>query len=147
MSDKRVLTFPGRYEKIKQICQFVAHGAAQAGLDETAIFHVELACDEACTNIIEHAYGGEDVGEIIVSWHIKGSQFTVTLHDNGRSFDPENVPPPPIPADNPSEADVEKLKVGGLGIHFMRNLMDEVTFEFDQKKGNTLTLVKKISKG
>lgn len=149
MGDKHVLTFPGRYEEIRNICEFVADGAAASGLSETDIFHVELACDEACTNVIEHAYGGEGVGEIQVSWQVKGDQFYITIHDNGRSFQPEEVPDPPIPPnpDDPEfseEAVVEDLKVGGLGIHFMRKLMDDVTFTFDEKRGNTLVMRKKI---
>jgi serine/threonine-protein kinase RsbW len=146
MGVKHVLTVPGRYEEIQKICQFVADGAADSGLDETAIFHIELACDEACTNIIEHAYGGEDKGEINISWQLKNSAFTITFHDNGRSFNPDRVPKPALPSTPPDPAsppDIDNVKVGGLGIHFMRQLMDEVQFHFDGKDGNTLILVKK----
>ncbi|MCP5094655.1 MAG: ATP-binding protein [Chloroflexi bacterium] len=148
MGDKNVLTVPGRYEKIKQICAFAADGAAQAGMVEGDIFHIELACDEACTNIIEHAYGGEGKGDIIISWKADDRSFTIVINDNGRSFNPKDVPEPAIPPDpndpNFSEAKmVENLKIGGLGIHFMRKLMDEVTYQFDAATGNTLILVKK----
>jgi serine/threonine-protein kinase RsbW len=146
MGVKHVLTVPGRYEEIQKICQFVADGAAESGLDETAIFHVELACDEACTNIIEHAYGGEDKGEISISWQLKDAKFTITFHDNGRSFNPDAVPKPtlpPTPPDPTSSPDIDNVKAGGLGIHFMHQLMDDVQFHFDKKEGNTLVLVKK----
>lgn len=123
----------------------MADGAAECGLDQTAVFHIELACDEACTNIIEHAYGGEDEGEIHVSWQLNGSSFIITFHDNGRSFDPASVPQPALPPTAMDPLDLDNVKVGGLGIHFMRQLMDEVQFHFDAKKGNTLTLVKKKS--
>jgi len=150
MGDKHVLTVLGRYEQIKSVCDFVADGAAQSGLTESAIFHIELACDEACTNIIEHAYGGENQGNIIVSWQKEDGRFVITLHDNGRAFNPNNVPIPamPPPPDDPefSEAEiVDSLKVGGLGIHFMRKLMDDVQFQFNEKTGNTLIMIKKIS--
>lgn len=118
----------------------MADGAAQSGLDQTAVFHIELACDEACTNVIEHAYGGEDKGEIAVSWQMQDSSFIINIHDNGRSFNPDAVPVPTLP---PDASDPENVKVGGLGIHFMRQLMDEVRFSFDAKAGNTLTLIKK----
>lgn len=142
MGVKHVLTVPGRYEEIQKICQFVADGAAQSGLDETAIFHIELACDEACTNIIEHAYEGEDKGDINISWQFKGSTFTISFHDNGRSFNPEAIPQPALPPDPAAPPDIENIKVGGLGIHFMRQLMDDVQFRFDKEAGNTLILVK-----
>lgn len=145
MGDKHVQTFPGRYDEIQKICQFVADGAVACGLQASAIFHIELACDEACTNVIEHAYAGEDRGEIRVSWECKGASFVINIHDNGRSFDPGAIPKPALPelADDAPPPSIDDVKVGGLGIHFMEQLMDEVTFSFDGDAGNTLTLVKK----
>ncbi|WP_420630054.1 ATP-binding protein [Candidatus Leptofilum sp.] len=145
MSDKHVQSFPGRYEEIKRICQFVADGAAASGLGEDAIFHIELACDEACTNVIEHAYGGEDKGQIQVSWQYKDGALIITIHDNGRTFNPDVIPKPALPKlpDDANPPDIDDVKVGGLGIHFMEQLMDDVAFSFDEEEGNTLTLVKK----
>ncbi|KAA3657076.1 MAG: ATP-binding protein [Chloroflexi bacterium] len=150
MGDQHVLTVPGRYEQIRSVCDFVAAGAKQSGLKESAIFHIELACDEACTNIIEHGYGGEGQGNIIVGWVMEKKRFVITIRDNGRPFNPNNVPEPPTPPtpDDPNfskEEIVDSLKVGGLGIHFMRKLMDDVQFNFDEKTGNTLVMIKKIS--
>ena len=149
MTDKQELTIPGQYSQIRQLCEFVAAGASQAGLDEGAVFHVELCCDEAATNIIEHAYGAEDVGDITVDYEATVDTFTIRLHDNGRSFEPAFVPEPDLPVDDSTADDdaVQNLKIGGLGIHFMRNLMDEVYFNFDMDKGNTLVLIKKIPQG
>jgi serine/threonine-protein kinase RsbW len=142
--DPHVLTIPGRYDHIRQVCQFIAAGAQTAGLDEAAMFQVELACDEACTNIIEHAYGKEDAGNIQAAWATDGRSFTITLHDNGRSFDPRAVEDPAV-INLETTPDPDELKIGGLGIHFMRNLMDEIHYHFDKKQGNTLTMVKYLS--
>jgi serine/threonine-protein kinase RsbW len=144
MAEKRVLTIPGRFSEIKGLCEFVAAGAAEAGLDEDAIFQIELCCDEAATNIIEHAYGAEDVGAIVCSYELADGAITVTLHDNGRPFDPEAIKSPAAfdtSAQAPGEVS-DRLQVGGLGLHFIRNLMDEVHFTFDQEHGNTLVMVK-----
>lgn len=138
MGKKHVLTVPGLYDEIKTICQFVTKGAAAAGMDETAVFHIELACDEACTNVIEHAYAGKDGGKITVSWQVLGNLFIITVNDNGRQFEPGQIPPPPT-TDN-----IEEVKIGGLGIHFMRKLMDDVSFSFDPRTGNELIMKKKI---
>ncbi|MCP4362600.1 MAG: ATP-binding protein [Chloroflexi bacterium] len=143
MNPDQTLTVAGRYEQIQRICQFVAAGAAQAGLGETTVFHIELACDEACTNIIEHAYGGENKGELVVRWQVEGRQFIITIQDHGRPFDPTAVPPPST-LDASQHSAPEDIRVGGLGVHFMRQLMDEVHFQFDENE-NRLTLVKKIS--
>lgn len=139
MGDKNVLTVSGHYKNIKTVCDFVAAGAKKAGMHSDDVFHVELACDEACTNVIEHAYGGEDRGDIQVVWEVVAQDFVITLHDNGRSFNPAQVPSPLTNRDKP-----EELKVGGLGLHFMRKLMDDVQFEFDPQRGNTLTMTKQI---
>ena len=150
MSNEQVLIVPGRYDQIQVICEFVSAGARQAGLDADEVFHMELCCDEASTNIIEHAYGAEGVGEITVTYEISEEAFTVTLHDDGSPFDPDDVPKPTFPpADNDGNdaalGDImNSLRIGGLGIHFMRKLMDDVHFSFNGQKGNTLVLTKKI---
>ena len=105
----------------------------------TAVFHIELACDEACTNVIEHAYGGEDNGSITVSWQVEADMFVITISDNGRAFDVEQIPAIPD-TDN-----IENIKIGGLGIHFMRQLMDDVKFSIAAPTGNKLVMKKKLT--
>ncbi|MFO7662244.1 MAG: ATP-binding protein [Chloroflexota bacterium] len=144
---ENVLVVPGRYKEIRRICEFVADGAAEAGFDEDTIFHLELCCDEATTNIIEHAYGEEGVGPISISYHNDGDAFRIVLQDNGQSFDPTSVPSPSAIMDHdvsPEEL-TSQLRIGGLGWHFIRNLMDEVHFTSDQQSGNKLVMVKKLA--
>lgn len=143
MGTPRSLTIPGRYSEIRQACRFIADAARDAGFTRRIIFHLELACDEACTNVIEHAYGDEDMGEITLSYQVDGDEFIVTIADYGRSFDPDTVPPPPHAAVNASR-DPEELKVGGLGLHLMRQTMDEISFTFDEVQGNRLTMIKRL---
>lgn len=127
---------PGRYTSLTEACQICAEMVRSAGLDEDTVFHIEMAVDEACTNIIQHAYGGEGKGDIEISCRIEDDQVIVTLHDYGKQFNPDAVPPPKI------GENVEEIAVGGLGLYLMRKLMDEVRFEFDPREGNTLTLIK-----
>ncbi len=136
----QTLTVNGRYENIQPLNAFLMKGAETAGLEMTAVFQIELACDEACTNIIEHAYGGEDKGDITARWFVDGDFFTIVLHDNGRSFDPSTIPPPTTL----TEPTIENFKIGGLGIHFMQELMDEISYDFDDD-GNELTMRKRIT--
>ncbi len=150
MDEEHVLTVQGRYDQIRTICDFVTEGGRAAGLNADTIFHLELCCDEASTNIIEHAYGAEDVGDITVRYRITDDAFTIILLDHGRPFDP-NSTAQPATLNNKSLSPesaltdfLDNIQVGGLGIHFMRNLMDEVHYSFNNEKGNTLTLVKYI---
>lgn len=150
MTKVNALTVPGRYDAIRGICEFVSAGATAAGLGEQAVFQVELACDEAVTNIIEHAYGVEDAGTITVNYTTSADAFTVSLHDSGRAFDPATVPPPPTVATEVTDVTPDELgtqlQVGGLGLHMIRKLMDEVYFSFDPERGNTLLMVKRLNK-
>ncbi|MGH2537372.1 MAG: ATP-binding protein [Candidatus Promineifilaceae bacterium] len=131
--------YPGNFDVVGEICAFVALGAQRAGFESEDVFHIELACDEACTNVIEHAYGGENRGHIHVAWEHNKRRFSVTIRDHGRPFEPAEVPEPLPPG---AEDDLDRLKIGGLGLHFMRRLMDEVRFSFDPAGGNSLVMVK-----
>ncbi len=132
----RSCTFPGRYESLTKIASFIREAAREAGLDSFSIYTVETAVDEACTNIIEHSYQGENKGKIDLSCKIERSGLTIILRDDGIPFDPEQVPTPRL------EGPLEERQGRGLGLYFMRELMDEVRFDFDEKTGNILTMVK-----
>ncbi len=152
MDEEHVLTVPGRYDQIRTIIDFVLEGAEAAGLNEHALFHLELCCDEASTNIIEHAYGSEDLGPITVQYEATTEAFNVTFLDHGHPFSPQDVPEPgPFNDDKKTQPDLseflDSLKIGGLGIHLMRRLMDDVQYSFDEEEGNRLTLVKNIDEG
>ena len=132
------MTVPGRYESLSEISDFVTAAVREAGWDEDQIFHVQVAVDEACSNIIEHAYGPGHSGQVTVTCCVTGQgDLVITVHDHGRPFDPATVPDPPI------GAELEDLPEGGLGLYFMRKLMDQVTFRFDREHGNVLTMVKR----
>jgi serine/threonine-protein kinase RsbW len=133
----QTVTFPGRFESLAAIGKFVTRAAEAAGLDERAVYAVQMAVDEACSNIIEHAYGGEGQGDIECTCLVSDDGLSVILRDRGRSFDPAGVPPPDL------HVSLEERDAGGLGLYFIRRLMDEVHFEFRPNLGNTLTMVKR----
>jgi len=105
---------------------------SQLGID-AGISEVQTAVDEACTNIVKYAYS-EQGGAIIVICERQDNDFIVTIKDNGKPFDPSSVPLPDL------DADLDKRKIGGLGIYFMKKLMDDVSYSFDANKGNTLVM-------
>lgn len=133
---ERKLAVPGRYDRLEQICDFVAEAAAEAGLDEAAVNRCQLAVDEACTNIIEHGYEGEDKGQIEITCQAAPGQLVIRIHDHARPFDPASVPQPKL------SASVEDMGIGGLGLYFMRQVMDAVEFRYENG-GNTLVLIKR----
>jgi serine/threonine-protein kinase RsbW len=137
MKKKYHLRIPSQTENLEIIREFVTKIARKVGFRDEETGKIELAVDEACTNVIEHAYGGEDKGDIEASVRIERGGLTITLVDHGKPFDPASVPEPTIIADDPS-----KIKTGGLGLHLMRKVMDEVTFSFGDGR-NTLVMVKR----
>lgn len=134
MAKKR---FKGRYENLHKIADFVRREARSAGLDEDAVYQVELAVDEACTNIIEHAYGGEGHGSIECQIFTQNRALVIELRDQGRTFNPNAVSEPNF------NLPIEQVQERGVGLFLIRKLMDGVNFQFGPR-GNILTLIKNI---
>lgn len=109
----------------------------QLGID-TAISEIQTAVDEACTNVIKHAYAEKD-GTIDITCEVQDNNFVVTIRDKGKPFDPYSVPLPDL------ETDVDERRIGGLGIYLMRTLMDDVSYSFDAAEGNTLVMKKMLT--
>jgi anti-sigma regulatory factor (Ser/Thr protein kinase) len=137
----RTATYIARFESLSDLRDFAAQAALDCGLTESAVYSVQMAVDEAFTNIIEHAFGGECQEEIECTCQIEAVGLRITLRDCGKPFNPLAVPEPDL------TTDIEERQVGGLGLYFMRQLMDEVHFTFrpgenDQTGCNILTMVK-----
>ena len=129
-------TFPGNFKSLEAISQFTVKHAEEAGFSPNDIYAIQTAVDEACSNIIDHAYGGEDIGHIQIKIKENDENLQIIIKDQGKPFDPEDVHEPDI------KSPLEIRKERGLGIYFMQKLMDKVSFEFSEKKGNKLTLIK-----
>lgn len=127
-------------DALPQVIDFVRQACLEAGLSDKDVFACELATDEACTNIVEHAYRGHSDGVIRVACWSESGTFVVQFHDRGQAFDPAAIEDPML------TEDLLDRPLGGLGVHFMRSLMDEVRFEFDASEGNTLTMTKRIER-
>ena len=130
------LLVPGRFDRLETITDFVARAARLAGLNESSVYHCELAADEAYSNIIMHAYGGEDRGDIQLTCQCEPGTLTIIFEDHGRPFDSGSIKAPDL------SGPLEGLAEGGLGVHLMRQLMDEVKFDPGRDQ-NRLTLVKR----
>ncbi len=131
----RHLRVMGQMSDLARITNFVEESSEEAGVDPAARFDLQLAVEEACTNIIQHAYGGQG-GEIEVDFEAAGADVTITIRDWGEAFSPEEA--------NNSDLSLplEERAVGGLGLHLMGELMDEVRFTF-APGGNTLVMTKR----
>jgi len=132
-------TFPAKFEELDAMREFVGDSARQAGMDDREIYNIQLAVDEAASNIVEHAYEGIPDGTIEISCDPLPGTLIIELHDHGESFDPSGVGAPDL------EAGLDDRSIGGLGLFMMRKLMDEVHFHVSAEDGNVLTLIKRAA--
>lgn len=137
MTSEFKLSVTSNMKNLTAISDFITSVAKKLGLDDDQTFALQMAVDEACANVIEHAYGGQTNGTISIHCQTLNDDVVVTIHDHGRPFDPQSVPRPDI------TAPLEKRQNGGLGLYLMEKLMDSVEWAFDAEKGNTLTLRKR----
>lgn len=137
----RTAIYTAEFDNLEAIREFAAAAGAEAGLSGREIAAVRLAVDEACSNIIEHAYRGLSGGRIEISCDAQAGWLTLRVRDHGAAFD-LNAVREPAASGNPDERDV-----GGLGVFLIRNLMDEVRLERTESGDNLLTLVKRAAGG
>jgi serine/threonine-protein kinase RsbW len=130
------VVFPGRYESLAKIGEFIRRAATDAGFDSLATYTVETAVDEACSNIIEHAYGGEEHGNIECTCNETDDKLIIILCDQGETFNAEEVAEPDL------SLPLEDRDDHGLGLYFMRRWMDEIHFEHPPGGGNTVIMIK-----
>jgi serine/threonine-protein kinase RsbW len=111
--------------------------AEQAGLPPDVAMHIDVVLDELVANAIAYGYPDGRDGTIRVRLDVDGD-VTVVVEDDGNPFDPTTLPPPDL------ESDLANRPVGGLGIHFVRTMMDEVAYaRLDGR--NRITLTKRLS--
>lgn len=120
------------------IRELVLHAARQLGFQEKAAGQVAMAADEALANVIKHGYGERPDGKIWMSLTplgddpALGSGLKIVIEDEARQVDPSCI----------KGRDLSDIRPGGLGVHIIREVMDEAKYEQRQGVGMRLTLVK-----
>jgi len=110
----------------------IGHLCDLAGFPEAHRHRAMLAVDEACANIIKHAYNGATDQPMIITARLIENGIEVVLRDYGKKADPEEIKP----------RELDDIRPGGLGVHLIRSAMDSVVFDNTLPEGNQLTLVK-----
>jgi len=130
-------TFPAKFEFLDEIRDFVAEVARDGGFSDKEIYSLQLAADEAASNIIEHAYEGITDATLWLTCDMRKNEIVISMRDTGKPFDPSSVRQPDL------KADLSDRQIGGLGVYLMRKLMDDVSYESNPKTGNLLTMIKR----
>ena len=134
---KRVLQlrFPARAAELKGVRDAVRESVEGCGCSAKSTADIVLATDEACQNIIRHAYGGDSDNVIEIEVEREGDSLVFSLIDRAPAIDPSRVKP----------RDLEDIRPGGLGTYFIRRVMDEVEFARPSSgRGNLLRMVRRI---
>ncbi len=132
------LTILSDFSNLGAVADFITRAAEESGLKDGASYNVQMAVDEAVTNVIEHAYHGRQDGRIYISCETHGNEFVVVIRDFGKPFDVNKVPKPRV------KGPLGRRSIGGLGVFFMKKLMDRVEFSSSADQGNQVRMVKRI---
>lgn len=133
------LLIKNHIKDVEQLNVFVGNITQQLGYEEDEARCIRLAVEEAVVNVISYAYSEGQEGDISIVAQANSKRLQFIITDSGIPFDPTEA----------SQVDItlpaEERRIGGLGIHLVRELMDSINYERENGK-NILTLVKKIPK-
>ena len=134
-SESHELRIDNDIAEIGRVAALVDSVGADHKLPNEVIVALNVSLDEILNNIISYGYGDAGHHEIVVRLEIRSGRVEVVVEDDGKPFNPLAAPPPDLAA--------EHHAVGGVGIHFVRNLTDELTYT--RRDGiNQLRLMKRL---
>ena len=127
------MSFCSRASRLKLLRCLVRDAADMAGLDDEGVDAVVLAVNEACMNVIQHAYAMQPDGLIELAIYLDEKALVFQLRDFAAPVDPGTV----------TARDLEDVRPGGLGVYLIESLMDECTFMEPPEGGGNLLEMKK----
>ena len=131
----KTLILKNDLSEIQRLAKTIAKFGKKHHLSDRVIYHINLALEEVVTNIISYAYEDNNEHHIIVHIGLKDNQLILEVKDDGKLFNPLEVPTPDI--DTP----LEERQVGGLGIYLVHSSMD--TLEYKREQGKNILAMKK----
>ncbi len=134
----RRLTVKSSTENLIEIRNFLSDIADELSLPKDLVDKIILSVDEACTNVIKHAYSSSSNEDIDINVNYDNGKLEITIVDSGKHFDPNTVPTPDL------KKYVKERKHGGLGMFLMKKLMDDIIYSALPNGQNQLKLIKRI---
>lgn len=128
------IRFPARPDRMTLVRSTVRNAASYGGLDPTSIQELVLAVGEACQNVMQHGYGDLETGDILLTLARMEDGIVVRVADFAPAVDPAKIKP----------RDLSDVRPGGLGVHFIEELMDSAEFRPNPDGiGNVLEMTKR----
>jgi len=137
---RKVLTLrlPAVLENVPVVMDRIVEAATRVGLDEATLQQIRLVIDEACANVVTHAYEGMEPGDMEITCAHSGQACMIQVRDWGQGFALDCVPVPDL------DCSLDERSLGGLGLFLIRHFMDQVEYSRDARTGNVLTMTKKL---
>ena len=136
---KYQLKIPSQSDNLAIIRDVVAKVASRVGFDTDEASKIELAVDEACTNVIKHAYANNSNQMIEVSIKVDQKKLIIIVADKGKGFNPDEIKLPDL------NKSIKEGRKGGLGLCLIKTLMDKVEFEIKPGSKTQVKMIKYIS--
>lgn len=127
-----ILEIPADPASLFIVRALVGRISERLGFDSKESDKLVLAIDEACTNVIRHAYKDNSEGRIILTFILDPGFLEVQIRDFGCAADPSSFRP----------RDLNEVRPGGLGLHFIRSAVDKLEYECPDGGGMLLTMIK-----
>jgi serine/threonine-protein kinase RsbW len=129
-----------RTERLITVREFVSSAARQFGFAEEEVSKIALAVDEACTNVIKHAYKFDPSKDIAITVRRGDGKFEVAITDQGCQFNPSDIHTPDM------KEYLSHYRRGGLGVYLMKSLMDSVEYAIVPGQTNEVRLTKYLTR-
>lgn len=129
-------TYPARPEELARMRAELRLVLQSWGVNKEDMDNIVLAVSEGCMNVIQHAYEGMDEGLYSISLEWEEGQIRIGIQDSAPAIDIHKIIP----------RNLDDIKPGGLGVHFIHEIMDEVKYQvLPHGKGNLLTMKKSLA--
>lgn len=138
MTEPTTLVLKNDVSELESVISFVSAVCVRNSIPAETEHYLKLALDEMITNVVRHAYPGSEDHHFTLQITVSNEEFVARIEDDGVEFNPTQLPIPDL------DAPLEERKVGGLGIHMVRQIMTSVEY---QRVGvrNVVTLRKKLT--
>lgn len=137
-ASRHAICRPAQMDSLGELRGFAEAAAQHSGLSHEHAFAFKLAAEEICANIIQYGFEGREPGFISLTFEGGKDKARLMIRDNGTYFSPDQATIPDI------QADWDKRDIGGLGMYFVKELMDRVTYQKTENNINLLVLEKDL---
>ena len=138
--DQHAICRVAQLENLEELREFVISAAEHSGLNHEDAFAFKLTVDEICTNIIQYGYEGKKAGLLSLFFNVESNIARLIIRDDGKYFPLEQTKNPDL------EAAWDERELGGFGLYFAKELMDEIYYDKNDNNINQFVLVKELGK-